>query len=172
MLHKNVQMMDAGCVMFQTEKPYGIVLGGIKREMERYGKVLRRTEFSPDDVPETTGDCDLFLDWSSWHRVRCIACKLEDAGTVGRTDEGEEIHRYAASFKEGNANTPVRRAIAWGLSILLLLVSIFIKFPFPRFLAIIIAIALGLCFVILLLRPSPKAQKAIRSFCETLKEAK
>jgi hypothetical protein len=172
MLHKHVQMMDAGCVLFQTEKPYGIVLGGVKREMERYGRVLRRTEFSPDDVPETTGDCDLFLDWSAWHRVRCIACKLEDAGTVGRTEEGEEIHRYAASFKEGNANTPVRKVIAWGAAILLLLVSIFIKFPIPRALAIIIAIAIGIFLVIEMLRPSRKAQNAIRSFCETLKEAK
>ena len=38
MIHKNVQMMDAGCVLFQTEKPYGIVLGGVKREMEKFGK--------------------------------------------------------------------------------------------------------------------------------------
>ncbi|MCI2108553.1 MAG: hypothetical protein LKK12_00915 [Bacteroidales bacterium] len=172
MIHKNVQMMDAGCVLFQTEKPYGIVLGGVKREMEKYGKVLRKTEFNPEDLPETTGDCDLFLDWSAWHRLRCIACKVEEAGIVGKTDEGEEIHRYAATFKEGNANAPIRKIFAWGLAILLLLVSIFIKFPIPRSLAIIIAIVLGIGTAILLLRPSQKAQSAIRSLCSIIAQAK
>ena len=32
---------------------------------------------------------------------------MEDAGTVGKTADGEEIHRYAASLKEGNRNTNV-----------------------------------------------------------------
>ena len=172
MIHKNVQMMDAGCVLFQTEKPYGIVLGGVKREMEKFGKVLRKTEFNPEDLPETTGDCDLFLDWSAWHRLRCIACKVEDAGIVGKTDEGEEIHRYAATFKEGNANAPIRKKFAWGHAILLILVSIFIKFPMPRPLAIIIAIVLGIGTVILLLRPSQIAQRAIRTLCSIIAQAK
>ena len=48
MIHKNVQMMDAGCVLFQTEKPYGIVLGGVKREMEKFGTGMIDTEFKQD----------------------------------------------------------------------------------------------------------------------------
>ena len=91
---------------------------------------------------------------------------------VGKTDEGEEIHRYAATFKEGNANAPIRKIFAWGLAILLLLVSIFIKFPMPRPLAIIIAIVLGIGVVILLLRPSQKAQRAIRTLCSIIAQAK
>ena len=39
MADKTVQMMDAGMRLFDTEKPYGTVLGGIKTEMSKYGKV-------------------------------------------------------------------------------------------------------------------------------------
>ena len=46
MIDDKVQMMDAGMRLFESEKPYGIVLGGIKTEMAKYGKVSR-THMSP-----------------------------------------------------------------------------------------------------------------------------
>ena len=73
-------MMDAGMRLFETEKPFGNVLGGIKHEMESYGKVYRRPDSTPSMFPDSTGECDLFLDWSTPLRKRCISCRLEDAG--------------------------------------------------------------------------------------------
>ena len=118
MIDRKVQMMDAGMVLFQTEKPFGTVLGGIKTELLKYGKVLRRNEFNESELPETTGECDLFLDWSAPLRKRYISVRLEDAGTVGKTEDGEDIHRYAACLKEGNRCTATRLVLAVGLVLL------------------------------------------------------
>ncbi len=74
------QMMDAGMTLFTSEKPFGTVLGGIKMEMSKYGAVRRANEISPEEVPDTTGECDLFVDWSTPLRWRAISCRLEDAG--------------------------------------------------------------------------------------------
>ena len=65
MIDKKVQMMDAGMVLFTSEKPFGTVLGGIKAELTKLGKVKRANEISPDELPDTTGECDLFVDWST-----------------------------------------------------------------------------------------------------------
>ena len=100
-------MMDAGMRLFESEKPLGTVLGGIKNEMGRYGRLMRRNEIDPEELPATTGDCDLFLDRSTRFKSKYLSCRVEDAGTVGKTADGEEIHRYAASLKEGNRNTNV-----------------------------------------------------------------
>ena len=105
MIDRNVQMMDAGMRLFESEKP--TVLGGIKNEMGRYGRLMRRNEIDPEELPATTGDCDLFLDRSTRFKSKYLSCRVEDAGTVGKTADGEEIHRYAASLKEGNRNTNV-----------------------------------------------------------------
>ena len=107
MIDRNVQMMDAGMRLFESEKPLGTVLGGIKNEMGRYGRLMRRNEIDPEELPATTGDCDLFLDRSTRFKSKYLSCRVEDAGTVGKTADGEEIHRYAASLKEGNRNTNV-----------------------------------------------------------------
>ena len=172
MIHKNVQMMDAGCVLFQTEKPYGIVLGGVKREMEKFGKVLRKTEFNPEDLPETTGDCDLFLDWSAWHRLRCIACKVEDAGIVGKTDEGEEIHRYAVSFKEGDRPTTLTRILT-GISVVLWFVLLlFVMRRLPLAIPIILAAVISAVGAIRVLGPDKTSIQLVRQFLSTIEEAK
>ena len=105
MADKTVQMMDAGMRLFDTEKPYGTVLGGIKTEMSKYGKVLRAKELEGVVLPDACTGCDLCLDRSTKYKTKYISCTLEDAGTVGTTEEGEQIHRYAASLKEGNNNT-------------------------------------------------------------------
>lgn len=98
-----VQMLDAGMVLFETKSDFGDTLGQVKAEMEVYGKVLKPADLSEAELPESTGECDLFLDWSSIWRVRYISCHLESA------DGGEsDPHRYAATFKEGNRSTMLR----------------------------------------------------------------
>ncbi|MBQ0145491.1 MAG: hypothetical protein KBS78_10070 [Bacteroidales bacterium] len=171
MIDRRVQMMDAGMMLFQTEKPFGTVLGGIKKEMLRYGKVLRRNEFELSELPESTDDCDLFLDWSCRLRKRYMAVRLEDAGTVGMTDEGEEIHRYAACLKEGNRNTTGRNILAWGQFIALVAVGAMVATPLPRFITIIAGAAVGGFILFKLLEPSKKAQKAVSSLLSIIKDA-
>ena len=107
MIDRRVQMMDAGMRLFDSEKPFGTIIGGIKNEMGQYGRLKRRNEIDPEELPPMTGDCDLFLDRSTKFKSKYLSCKVEDAGIVGKTTDGEKIHRYAASLKEGNRNTNV-----------------------------------------------------------------
>lgn len=161
MLDKKVMMMDAGTALFQTEKPYGTVAGGVKVELRKYGKVLRPQEIQPGDLPGTAGECDYFLDWSTPLRRRYISCKVDDAGTAGQTAEGEPVRRYAVSFKEGNRNTALRRVST------LLLAHVFfigglVRIPgVPRSLTILAGIAAGLCLMYLWLRPSRRAKRVV-----------
>lgn len=111
MFDKKIQMMDAGMRLFDSPKPFGTVLGGMKTEMAKHGTVLRPNEINPANLPETTGVCDLFLDWSSPLKKRYLSCRIEDAGIVGKTDEGEEIHRYAVTFKEGHSGIAFRKEV-------------------------------------------------------------
>ena len=105
MIDKGVQMMDAGMRLFETEKPFGTVVGGIKNEMSKYGKVLRAKDMEGIELPAASAGCDLFLDRSTKYKTKYISCVIEDAGEVGITSDGERIRRYAASLKEGNKNT-------------------------------------------------------------------
>ena len=107
MIDRRVQMMDAGMRLFDSEKPFGTIIGGIRNEMSQYGRLMRRNEINLEELPPMTGDCDLFLDRSTKFKSKYLSCKVEDAGIVGKTADGEEIHRYAASLKEGNRNTNV-----------------------------------------------------------------
>lgn len=101
-----VQMMDAGMTLFESEQNYGNALGQVKAELEVYGNVLKPCELADAALPESTGDCDLFLDWSTFWRVRYISCHLESAGEIQR--DGKTFYRYAATFKEGNRSTMFR----------------------------------------------------------------
>lgn len=74
-----VQMLDAGMILFEAKSDFGDTLGQVKAEMEVYGKVLKPADLSEAELPESTGECDLFLDWSSIWRVRYISCHLESA---------------------------------------------------------------------------------------------
>ena len=105
MIDRNTQMMDAGMRLFDSEKPFGNVLGGIKTELGLYGKVLRTNEIEDKILPPSAAGCDLFLDRSTKYKWKYLSCTLEDAGTIGKTPDGEDIHRYAVSLKEGNKNT-------------------------------------------------------------------
>ena len=120
MIDKKVQMMDAGMVLFTSEKPFGTVLGGIKAELTKLGKVKRANEISPDELPDTTGECDLFVDWSTPLRWRAISCRLEDAGLVGTNADGEETRRYALCVKEGNKNRKGKVLVTLLLAVILL----------------------------------------------------
>ena len=75
-----VQMMDAGMTLFETKEGFGNTLGQVKAEMEEYGKVLKANELEGVALPESTGDYDLFMNWSTIWRVRYISCHLESAG--------------------------------------------------------------------------------------------
>jgi len=172
MIDRKVQMMDAGMGMFQTEKPFGTVIGGIKSELAKYGKVWKLNEIKEEELPPTTGDCDIFMDWSTPLRHRHISCKLEEAGLVGKTDEGEEIHRYAASFKEGNRNTTLKSTIVLACALVILVLGILGTDGVPGIVTILAALAIDVLGIIWCLRPSVKAQKLIRSLLDALKEAK
>lgn len=172
MIDRKVQMMDAGMVLFQTEKPFGTVLGGIKTELLKYGKVLRRNEFNESELPETTGECDLFLDWSAPLRKRYISVRLEDAGTVGKTEDGEEIHRYAACLKEGNRCTVSRLLLAALAVILPSAVGAIIPGPVPHGITAVIFTLLGLYIAFKLVEPSRKAQKAVKELLGIIRQAR
>lgn len=171
MIDKRVQMMDAGMALFQTAKPFGTVLGGIKAEMERHGKVLRRNELKAEDLPEGTGDCDLVLDWSSWLRKRLIACVLEEAGEAGKTSDGETIHRYAASFKEGNKNTVARVVICCLKAAVFIALGIIGIRPVPRAVTILAGLAIAVYIFIIGLKPSVKAQRLTRRLEDNLRHS-
>lgn len=172
MIEKRVQMMDAGMRLFQTEKPFGTVLGGIKTEMAKYGAVLRANETDPSMFPETIGEYDLFLDWSSATKYRYISCKLEDAGEVGATDEGEAIHRYAVMLKEGNRNKPLNTLLAIAIFLVFLALAFIIGKGHPSFWLVLIFLALGCLTAFRLLRPSKEATALIGKLLDIFKEAK
>lgn len=164
-MENKVQMMDAGMVLFQSEKPFGTVLGGIKTEMQRYGKVYRRNEM-PD-----VGDYDLLLELSSSMRTSWIVCRLEDAGTVSVNEDGEVLHRYAACFMEGNANTTLRKVLASILATFIIALGIIGFSPVPKSLTVVAAVLLAGFVLFQCLRPSRSSQKKIAALIEIIKEA-
>ena len=172
MIDKKVQMMDAGMVLFTSEKPFGTVLGGIKAEMTKLGDVKRSNEISPDELPDTTGECDLFVDWSSPLRWRAISCRLEDAGLVGHNPDGEEIRRYALCLKEGDKNGKGKVSAVLFFAVIAIAIGIYGIDGVPGIFTVPAGIVLAVCVVILGLRPSVKAQNAVRNLLATAREAK
>ena len=159
------QMMDAGMTLFTSEKPFGTVLGGIKMEMSKYGAVRRANEISAEEIPDTTGECDLFVDWSTPLRWRAISCRLEDAGPAGTNAEGAELRRYAASFK-------AKVVIVLALAAALVTLGVIGVKGVPGIFTVLACIAAAAAVVILGLRPSVKAQQAIKDLMETVSKAK
>lgn len=124
-----IQMMDAGTALFTGKDGFGSAIGTVKAEMEVYGKTLRPGEFRPEDLPAAVRDCDLLMDSRTGWRRRIIACKVEDAGSTGkRTEDGKEIRRYAAVFKEGHCGTGLRGAVHG------ILCAVLLAFMVPGFL--------------------------------------
>ena len=172
MIDKKVQMMDAGMTLFTSAKPFGTVLGGIKTEMSKYGDVKRSNEISADSVPDTTGECDLFLDWSTPFRRRAVSCRLEDAGPAGRNVGGEDLRRYAVSFKEGNKNRGFKVACVLALAAAVIVLGVIGLDGVPGIFTIAASIAVAAGVLIFGLRPSPKAQKAVVRLMDIISQAK
>lgn len=159
-----VQMMDAGMTLFETEENYGNTLCQVKAELEVYGKVLRPSELSEAILPDSTGDCDLFLDWSSAWRKRYISCHLENAGETEK--DGKTIYRYAASFKEGNRSTVLRGAVML-MFLLTMLTEIFFGSNLLSKIQGLVCAGLTAWLWIL---PSRKAQNLVFSLMRKLKD--
>ena len=155
------QMMDAGMTLFTSEKPFGTVLGGIKMEMSKYGAVRRANEISAEEIPDTTGECDLFVDWSTPLRW-----------PAGTNAEGAELRHYAASFKEGNKNRVAKVVIVLALAAALVTLGVIGVKGVPGIFTVLAGIAAAAAVVILGLRPSVKAQQAIKDLMETVSKAK
>ena len=172
MIDKKVQMMDAGMVLFTSEKPFGTVLGGIKAELTKLGKVKRANERSTDELPDTTGECDLFVDWSTPLRWRAISCRLEDAGLVGTNADGEETRRYALCVKEGNKNRKGKVLVTLLLAVIFIALGIFSIDGVAGIFTVLFGSVFVVAIVILALRPSAKAQKVVRDLLEVVREAK
>lgn len=172
MIDKKVQMMDAGMVLFTSEKPFGTVLGGIKAELTKLGNVKRANEISSDELPDTTGGCDLFVDWSSPLRWRAISCRLEDAGLVGHNSDGEEIRRYALCLKEGDKNRKGKVSAVLFFAVIAMAIGIYGIDSVPGIFTVPAGIVLAASVVIFGLRPSVKAQNAVRNLLATAREAK
>jgi len=172
MIDKKVQMMDAGMVLFTSEKPFGTVLGGIKAELAKLGDVKRSNEISQEDLPDTTGECDMFVDWSSPLRWRAISCRLEDAGLVGTNADGEETRRYALCLNEGNKNRKRKVVAVLLLAVIFIILAVFGTDAVPGIFTVPIGVLLAACVVIFSLRPSVKAQKAVRKILDVARDAK
>lgn len=170
MLDKNVHMMNAGMRLFETEKPFGTVLGGIKTEMAQFGKVSRTNEIDRNALPVATADCDLFLDRSTKLKYKYLSCKLEDAGTVGKTEEGEDIHRYAASLKEGNKNTNTGIYVAFALIIIWGMLGWFISEG--NALIVVLFLLVGLFGAWIQLRPDKGSVKIVDQLLDTFADGK
>lgn len=156
-----VQMMDAGMTLFGSPEELGTVIGIVKEKLLPYGNVFNANELSDVELPGSTGECDLFLDWSTCWRIRYISCHLESAGE----SEYEGIHRYAATFREGNRNTTFRGAVM----IFLLFCCMAAVFSGQGLFFGISGIALSLIVAYLWILPSGKAQKAVNALLQELK---
>ena len=170
MIDRKVQMMDAGMRLFETEKPYGTVLGGIKTEMSQYGKVYRTNEIDHDSLPAAAAGCDLFLDRSTKYKSKYLTCSLEDAGIVGSTPDGEEIHRYAATLKEGNKNTNVGLYVASALVIIWAMLGWFISDGNAWI--VLLFTAIGLLGAWRMLRPSKDNVQIVNQLLDTFADGK
>ncbi|MCR5002911.1 MAG: hypothetical protein K5984_00930 [Bacteroidales bacterium] len=164
MIDKNVQMMDAGMAMFDSEAGFGEVIGMTKSEMMRLGGKIYEvsdsdggkfsTTIPPKDLPDSTAECDLFLDWSSSFRKRYISARIEAAGE----------NRYVIRFKEGNKSATLRNLMysilgAYGIFGLILGADALGRLS---------GVALALFSVYMWMKPSARARKAaeelIRAF--------
>ena len=167
-LHRKVLMMDAGTALFTGAAGFGDAIGRVKAEMDVFGKTRHVADLRPEDLPAAVRDCDLFLDASTPWRIRYIACKVEDAGSTGRTDAGDrEIRRYAAVFTEGNKSSVLRNA-AFLLAAFSILAGIALL-PYPWYSDVAGAV-LVLVVLLAALRPSRNALLTVRHIQETLRE--
>lgn len=161
-LNTKLLMMDAGMRLFESNDNFGSTIGQVKAEMEVYGNVLKTSELDNITLPATTGECDLFLNWSSLWRTRYISCHVESAGDFER--DGEAVHRYAASFREGNASTLFRDTIMFIIIALSISAMIFGHSVFITLAAIAAILATGYFWIM----PSSKASRIVEKIMESV----
>lgn len=145
--------MDAGMTLFHSGSEFGDTLGQVAAEMKVYGNVLKPCDMDDAKLPESTGECDLFLDWSTPWRVRYISCKVENAGN----------DRYAATFKEGNRSTVLRGAVMFCL-----LVSFAASALLAHGICAIAGIMMAGLTAYLWILPSRKARNTVRKLMDNL----
>ncbi len=162
-INLKVQMMDAGMTLFSSAENFGNTLGQVKAEMEEYGRVLRVNDLEGVSLPESTGDYDLFLDWSTVWRVRYISCHLESAGE--EFCDGKTTYRYAATFKEGNKSTVFRGVVIGVLLIALIVGTVAAHGALNTSLCVLLAGATAYLWIL----PSRRARKVVSSLMSKLR---
>lgn len=165
-MNMKVQMMDAGMTLFESGQGFGNTLGQVKAEMEVYGKVLKANDMEGVKVPDSTGDFDLFMDWSTIWRVRYISCHLESAGEIS-SGEGS-VYRYAATFKEGNRSTLLRGMVMLVLMIAFMAETVIV----PGLLFTLQGLFCAALTAYIWILPSRKAQKIVFALMEKLETMK
>lgn len=160
---QKVYMMDAGIATVNSDGSFGDVIGQVKANLKPFGDVYRVSEtdggkfdqtISPDALPPTTGDCDLFMDYSTIFRRRYISAKVEYAGE----------NKYAIRIKEGNRNSPLRdftmlAIAAYGAIVLLMGIGIIKK---------VIGIFIIIAGLYLWILPSDKSVSKAKSLIQIL----
>lgn len=153
--NRRIQMMDAVMVLRNSDESFGNVIGQAKAEMEPYGKVWRATELDSSQLPESTAEYDLFMDYSNFWRVRYISCKVESAGE----------NRWAIRLKEGNRSSRLR-----DIFFITVLVAAAICWIIPSFLTHIAVFAVILADLYFWIYPSKKAQRTVRAIATALEK--
>ena len=167
---RKAQMMDAGTAFFEAKEGYGSILGELKAEMEVYGKVLKNSEIDNKELPFTTKECDLFLDFSNAFRYRYISCLLMDAGDTGKiTDKGEHIRRYAAVFKEGNTSSGLRNMFTIIIIAIFTAIGVygFMQYIPAGFIGIAGILSIAYCWIV----PSSAAQETVKSLKQKIEKS-
>ena len=91
---------------------------------------------------------------------------------MGTNADGEEIRRYALCVKEGNKNRKGKVAVTLLLAVIFIALGIFSIDGVAGIFTVLFGSVFVIAIVILALRPSVKAQNAVRDLLETAREAK
>ena len=161
-MDKKAQMMDAGTALFSSEEGFGSTLGAVKAAMEAGGgKIYRKMDADASVFPATTGEFDLFLDFSTRWRNRYVSCTLEDAGM---TPDG--LHRYAAVFKQGDSSSRVRDYTLLTACVAIILVASVA----PGVIRIVSGVLLLLLIAYVWISPSEKGQERVKDIISSLQQ--
>lgn len=161
-MDRKAQMMDAGTALFTSEQGFGSVLGQVKAEMESGGgTIYKAIDTDASSLPHSTGDFDLFLDFSTRWRNLYISCRIEDAGT-----DADGRHRYAAVFKQGDSSGRVRDYTMLTVCVILVLAMI----AAPDAIRITAGILLIILIGYLWLAPSEKGQERVKDIIKALQD--
>lgn len=163
-IDKGVLMMDAGTALFESSESFGSTLGQLRAEMSVFGgKTFVEKDFGTMDIPSSYGD--IFLDYSTPWRTRYISCRLESVEDDGKAPREGDVHRYAATFKEGNKSTGLRGFSYLFCVIMILFGCLVGEYGYIFILPMLVG-AVGL--VLSWLRPSTVAQQTVGYFIKKL----